>query len=521
MTIKEQIGFFISKSKPIRLRDKETAALYHDIMLLTSFLPTEAKIKERIFCVQNDISKRLICNHCGIEYVKFLGPSTGYRDFCSVKCSSNSEQKQRAMVTTNIQKYGTKTPAESSSIRLKTIKTLESRYGKGVASTQQVDNVRTKTICTNNKKFGVDFYTSSKDFKFKTVGTLKTKYGVNHINQSHISKDVLEKLNDPNWLITQNQQNDKTLLMIAEELQVSISTVSVYFAKYDIIPVYYTRVSKPEQELLDFLASLNIDTIHQDRTLIKPKELDIVIPSHKLAIEFCGLYWHSDVHPRITKQYHLDKLNNCLSIGYRLITIFEDEWIYKKSIVKARLSHLVNKSTDAVYARLTNVVEVDKKKKKDFFDATHIQGDGRGTITYGLTHNNELKAVMTFMNLKNGVYELNRYSTTGNIVGGFSKLLNHFEKTIEWESIISFADRRWSEGAIYYSNGFELSNVSQPSYDYVIKDTRIHRRNFMKGLLSKKLLHYDKNLTEFENCDNNNLLRIWNCGQLKFIKKNS
>ena len=43
--------------------------------------------------------------------------------------------------------------------------------------------------------------------------------------------------------------------------------------------------------------------------------------------------------------------NKCKDNGYRLIHIFEDEWTYKKDIVKSRLKNILGMQTDAIYAR--------------------------------------------------------------------------------------------------------------------------------------------------------------------------
>jgi hypothetical protein len=46
------------------------------------------------------------------------------------------------------------------------------------------------------------------------------------------------------------------------------------------------RISAKEKELVEFCKQYYPDLIENDRQLIKPKELDIVIPELKLAIEF-------------------------------------------------------------------------------------------------------------------------------------------------------------------------------------------------------------------------------------------
>ena len=52
--------------------------------------------------------------------------------------------------------------------------------------------------------------------------------------------------------------------------------------------------SKREDELFALVRTIRPDAEQSNRKLIAPKELDIVVPSLKLAIEFNGVYWHSD-----------------------------------------------------------------------------------------------------------------------------------------------------------------------------------------------------------------------------------
>lgn len=98
-------------------------------------------------------------------------------------------------------------------------------------------------------------------------------------------------------------------------------------------PICAYMTSNGQKELYDYLKSLGFNVIENDRTLIYPKELDIVIPDKKIAIEYCGLYWHSEKMGK-DKNYHLNKLKACQDIGYKLITIFEDEWLYRNDIVR-------------------------------------------------------------------------------------------------------------------------------------------------------------------------------------------
>lgn len=88
-----------------------------------------------------------------------------------------------------------------------------------------------------------------------------------------------------------------------------------------------------EQELADFCKQFYPNLIRNDRSIISPFELDIVIPERKLAIEFNGTYWHS-MKP---KGYHKMKVKLCADKGFKLIHIWEIDWINKKDEIKSML----------------------------------------------------------------------------------------------------------------------------------------------------------------------------------------
>jgi len=97
-----------------------------------------------------------------------------------------------------------------------------------------------------------------------------------------------------------------------------------------------------EKDLLSFMQSIYPgQIIENDRSILNGKELDIYLPEKKLAFEFDGLYWHSEMF--LPKDYHKNKTNSCESKGVQLIHIFEDDWLYKQDIVKSRISSLIGR----------------------------------------------------------------------------------------------------------------------------------------------------------------------------------
>lgn len=290
----------------------------------------------------------------------------------------------------------------------------------------------------------------------------------------------------------------------------------------------FINSSKAETDIITFIHSLNKDLEIQqsNRTLISPLELDIVIPAKKLAIEFNGNYWHSELQGK-DEFYHLNKTRYVNKEGYKLIHIFEDEWVYQTKIVKSRIKNILGLTSRKIYARKCEVREIDSTTKNMFLNHYHIQGSDVSSLRYGLFFKNRLVAVMTFgkrrFDNKEG-YELMRYATISNfnIIGGAGKLLAHFKTLFPKETVISYCDRRWSEGNLYKQLGFILVRESNPSYFYINCEdilTRHNRINFQKHKLKDKLAIFDENLTEYENMITNGYTRIYDCGTLVFELK--
>ena len=138
---------------------------------------------------------------------------------------------------------------------------------------------------------------------------------------------------------------DKTTLpLVYNSLNIPIINIDGYYfidekyladlEKYFSFTENHT-ISYSEKELSDFVKSLGVEIIENDRTIISPKELDIYIPSKKLAIEFDGLYYHSELF--VNKNYHLDKTNECNKKGIDLIHVYEDDWVEHKESVKSMI----------------------------------------------------------------------------------------------------------------------------------------------------------------------------------------
>jgi hypothetical protein len=287
--------------------------------------------------------------------------------------------------------------------------------------------------------------------------------------------------------------------------------------------------SVQEQDLINHIEALEIDINVRDRLLIKPKELDVVVPSKKIAIEYCGLYWHSELMDK-NNDYHIDKLKKCNNAGYKLITIFEDEWVNKKEIVLSRLKNILNvkKGIKKLYARNLIVKEIDTKSARQFCEKNHLQGYTGSTIKLGAFYNDELVSVMTFSkpSLAKGsnsktnphTWELSRFCSklSYRVVGVASKLLSYFKKHYVWIEIFSYSDRRWSDGNLYEQLGFQFTENTKPNYWYFVDGGAVRKHRFAL----RKQPNEPKDTTEWELRQAQGWNRIWDCGNKKYVMTN-
>jgi len=287
--------------------------------------------------------------------------------------------------------------------------------------------------------------------------------------------------------------------------------------------------SRAEVEVYNYIKSLGfVNAELGNNSIISPLEIDIVVESKKLCFEYDGMYYHSEKMGK-TPEYHLDKTVLAKRKGYKLIHVYEDEWLFKHELTKKKIAHILGvNNTQRVFARKLFVDEVSYNEAKDFFNTYHIQGSPPNhKVCYGLFDKGVLVAAMSFGTLRFNInnpsdktYELYRYATSIQVVGGFSKLISVFKKNNydKIDTLYSFSDKRWSSGGVYLKCGFSYVGHTKPSYDYTNSTgRRFNRQNFMKQrmpeLVNKGIFKtYDPEKTEVENCKDNGFYRIWNCG---------
>jgi hypothetical protein len=311
------------------------------------------------------------------------------------------------------------------------------------------------------------------------------------------------------------------------EREVNFSPSKKFYNTYCSLHVNSHHTSKKEKELYSFIKKIFNGNIIQNFKLNNNTEIDIFIPSINLGFEFNGLYWHSDEYK--SQHYHYDKLLLAESNNINLVTIWEDDWDNKKDIIKSIILNKLNKNSTKIYARKTNIKNVNFNEYKLFLNKNHIQGWSQSSINIGLYYNDELVSLMTFGKKRNILnsssenknhYELIRFANSLNttVIGGASKLFNYFIHTYNPEEIISYANLDISKGDLYKRLEFKNMGHTGINYWWVVDGERRHRSNFMKYKLIEN--GENKNQTADEIMRKKGYNKIYGNGNLKFIWKN-
>lgn len=503
-------------------------SLWQDMIDCTSFVDDSYSLLERIYFYENDITSRPICSVCGgddhvVLYDRYKNARIG--GFCSKICFNNDPNKSeknkiaftkvdkqsanaKRKVTMNLL-YGCDTNSQRPEIKkiLKKSKLIDTNPNALDMLLNQewlVEEYITKdrSVIDISSELGVDYttifaYLNSHNIPLRKITRAHIKYSENG-----------ELIRNKQWLFDQYVIQNKSSTEIADFLACTKTTILRYLKAHDIPRNTGRVVSSQERKIRTLLDSLGIFYISSDRTLIAPYELDIYIPSHNIAIEVNGLYWHSEFFK--DTNYHAMKREMCSTAGIRLINLYEDTINFNFDIITRYLKNIfvIDGAESRVFARKCKIVHEPSKKDCDWLLNTfHVQGTANSNRRIGLEYNGKLVAVMLFVgNI------LTRYATSVKVPGGFTKLL----KSSGMNEITTFVDMDMFNGKTYFDAGFVIDEYLKPDYKYIVNGVRIHKFNYRKcRFRSDDNLIFDHNMTEHELAKSNKIYRIYDSGKYR------
>lgn len=450
----------------------------------------------------------------------------------SLKKESNEKR-----ISTNIERYGIDNPMKNHEIkekaRINNINSLKTGFDK-----RTFEETKYKIKQTLLEKYNTTCYfnvihkehqDNMRRLYSEGKHTIQSEAYKNKKKQKLFEKYNLdyEKFNNSDYLLEITKQYHSLYELKNGPFNgLPVSTIRNHYIKCNVIPQFFNENSSSigERELKDFVVkTIDQNIIFNSRKIIAPYELDIYIPSKNMAIEFNGNYWHSSIYK--TDNYHLDKTLKCQNENINLIHIFEDEWNNKKDIIKSIIKSKLSLHDKIIGARNCHIKELSYYESKKFMEENHLQGHINGKY-FGLIFDNEIMCAIGIgiprFN-KNYKWELLRFCNKLNISvsGGFSKLLKYIKHELNIVSpILTYSDRRFSDGSLYRKFALRELLPSKPNYYWIDNkfNIRIPRYKTQKHKLKNFLgiNNFNEVLSETENMENNGFLKIWDCGNYIF-----
>ena len=279
-------------------------------------------------------------------------------------------------------------------------------------------------------------------------------------------------------------------------------------------------VSAGEVEVLDVIKKTvpDLEVIHGDREAIG-KQLDIYIPSLRIAVEFNGLYWHRHGSPSIPVY---EKMKMCTEAGIDMYVVWEHNWRDRREIVEKWLINLLGRREGgSVGARKCSVVQLSHTDASQFLDNNHVQGSSSGSLRIGLRYEDSIVAVAVFKRYGRTL-TLERYATSVGVPGGFTKLISWVDANMDFDSMRTFADRCVSKGSMYESTGWTHVGDLPPDYSYLVSNTLRHKFNYRLDSFRKSgTLVYEDGKSERELAEMNGLFRVYDAGKMIYERTKS
>ena len=234
--------------------------------------------------------------------------------------------------STCLKKYGVEYHTQSDDVKQKSKQTLIDHYG----SVKESYNKRVKKIQASKlERYGSSTYHNVEQFK----ETLSKRHADFETNNNCTRYTTLLKQYGQGWKVL-------NLPIIYNGRVRYISNIYIdEIKRYKEENQNLKATSKLEQEIYNFVKDHTPyrcyrnaqNQISDDK---QRYELDIYIPKLKIAIEFNGDYWHSDLHK--DKYYHQNKTKLCYEKGILLVHIYEHDYKNHKQEIQENLIKLLN-----------------------------------------------------------------------------------------------------------------------------------------------------------------------------------
>jgi len=372
-------------------------------------------------------------------------------------CQSVEFKKQSRK--TCMEKFGVPYSLQAESVKNKIIETNMKNYG--VPQALQSTEVKNKVKATNMERYGVENSLGSVIVRDKAKQTFIENYGVDNPTKSLIIQEKTKQTCIKKYGTNNPMQNSEIKQKAANTIQRKIEEGT-----------WFNRFGKAQKELQNWVETVTGKLWNSNRTILQGKELDLYNEELKIAIEYCGLYWHNEYsqEPK-TKTYHYNKYLECKKQNIKLITIFEDEWLEKKAQVKNHLKTLLGIYDEIIETTNVHFCIVTTPEALEFLHKNSIQAPQEiSDAYYGLRYKENLVSVIS--TIKNSVQRLVTHQGI-YIPNGSKILIENILSILNTNQLTIQIDNRWGLSEDFKTLGFTKCREIPPSFTYVTRKKRV------------------------------------------------
>ena len=410
--------------------------------------------------------------------------------------ASHPARRMQKISATCMEKYGVPHAATATAVIAKKKATSLERYGHECSLRNPLIEEKTKQTCLKN--WGTEFIFASQEIQKRIVETNLKKYGVPYHTQSHEYQELRAKLCLP---------DGSSITAAARTNNIPYGTLFGYLKRHgpDEVAAYIPNY-KPGISSLEAFCEKLFSTKKFNK-----KNKAGYRPDFRLAEDFFvdvdGLYWHNANN--VPNDYHFKKRFANEKESFTLMQFRADEIEKKPEICKSIVANRLGKST-RVYARKLKIVELTPEETLTFLAKNHLMSALKrksfALQTEGVTY---AAIVVSF---SDGVLKVERFCSLINcsVVGGYSKLLSHVEKTYCPREVHTWVDLRYGDGHSLEKIGF-IKQRDVLSWRWTDSFSTFNRLRCRANMDARRL-------SEKEHAAEKKWTRIYDAGQRLFVK---
>ena len=190
-----------------------------------------------------------------------------------------SKEIQNKAKQTCIDRYSVEYAMQNNDIKQKNKETCLKKYGVEYVTQTELFKQKSKESCL--EKYGVEYTFQVDTFREKTIKTCLEKYGVDHPMKSDIVKNKVMHTCLLHYGVEHPTQNKKIML---KAFDARIKSIKGH------------RFSKKEDEIYNYLITIDKDTKRQYYSELYPFHCDFYLPNFEVYIEYQGMWTHG-LHP--------------------------------------------------------------------------------------------------------------------------------------------------------------------------------------------------------------------------------